>query len=167
MKYVCLFLILAVATDTTAQSPVLKTLAYSRDTIRGTPESEMGTGSSQTPFPASYFIYVVVEKGTVVSVTGVCVKGKAYAATWKRVESPVMIEHDASVPTGKKDTLVEKTADDVYQVELGPMKAAGCKDNCDDQVAQRNQVVVFLKSGQAGWRGLAERIIPLQPAAAP
>jgi len=166
MKHTSVFLLLVLTTSLMAQSPVKETLAYSRKTIPGTPGNNSGTQSSQNPFPVSYFIYVVVKKGVVISVTGVCLKGKRYDATWKKVDSPVLIEQDVGVPTGEKDTLVKETSDDVYQVELEKPKHPDGKDCTGDTLAQRHEVVVCLKSGGATWYGLATKIVPLHPAAA-
>jgi hypothetical protein len=166
MKHMSMFLLLVLTTSLMAQSPVGETLAYSRKTIPGTPGNNSGTQSSQNPFPASYFIYVVVKNGVVISVTGVCVQGKRYDATWKKVDSPVLIEQDVSVPTGKKDTLVKETSDDVYQIGLEEPKRADGKDCIRDKLAQRYEVVVCLKSGGATWYGLATKIVPLHPATA-
>ena len=166
MKPIYILLVLTMATSCAAQSPVKETLAYRRETVRGAPGSGSGAASSQNPFPTSYFIYVVIKKGTAVSLAGVCVHRKFYDATWNRVESPVLIEHDVSVPTGEKDTLVKKTSDDVYQVELGQQKSPECKEQGKEKLAQRNEVVVFLKSGRSIWYGVVEKIVPLHPAAA-
>lgn len=165
MKPIYLLFALGMVTSCAAQSPVKETLAYSRETIPGIP-GKSGATSSQNPISTSFFIYVVIKKGATVSLAGVCVNGKSYLATWKRVESPVLIEHDASVPTGQKDTLVKKTSDDVYQLELGQQKSAECNAQGEENLAQRNDVVVFLKSGQSSWHGLADKLVPLHPAAA-
>ena len=115
MKYTYgVFFLLFCSVSLMAQSPVKKTLAYSRGTISGVP----GGASSQNPFPTSYFIYVIIKKGAAISVTGACLHGKWHHARLVKVDSPVSVDHDVSVPTGKKDVLVKKTIDDVYQVEM-------------------------------------------------
>lgn len=157
------FLIAPVALS--AQSPVKETLAYSRETIPGIPVSR-DAGSAQNPFPSSYYVYVVIKKGTAVSATGVRLQGKWHAATLRHVDSPVLLEHDPNVPTGKRDTLVGETSDDVYQVEVGPQEAADCKEQAGDKF-RKFDVVVCLKSGRASWYGVATRIVSLSPAAAP
>ncbi len=142
-----------------AQSPVKETLAYSRNTIPGTP-------GGQNPFPASYFIYVIVKKDTPVLVTGVCLQGNWYDATLKKVEPPVAIDHDPGVPTGEKDILVKSTADTVYQVEIQAHKGPGDSNCAENKLAQQYPVVVYLKSGRNTWYGLVRTISPLHPAAA-
>src|SRR5262249_47041898 len=123
-------------------------------------------GGPSKPFPTAYFIYVVVQQGTLMAATDACVCGKLYAATLKRVESPVVIERDPGVPAREKETLVKKTADDVYQVELRRPPVADCKEQEKEKPAHAAGVTVYLTSGEAKWRGWAERIIPLHPARA-
>lgn len=154
-------IILALMVSAMAQTPVKATLAYSRSTIPGAPPNQ--AESSQNPFPMTYFIYVVVEKGTPISATGVCVQQKRYAAALKKVDSPVVVEHDPNVRSDQKDVLVEKTADDVYQVELQEGKSPDC---AEDKLARENPVVVYLKSGHSTCYGVAKKIVPLRPVAA-
>ena len=163
MKRICLFLLLATATSLLAQSPVKETLAYSRSTLPGIP----GAAASQNPLPTSYFIYVVVQKGAAVSIRGVCLKGEWRPGTGKRVASPVQVDRDVSVPTGQKETLVKATSDDVYQVELRGPNGRPCGARARAAWAEGNDVVVCLESGGSRWYGLASKIVPLHPAAAP
>jgi hypothetical protein len=166
MKYSHVITFLLLTTNLMAQSPVKETFAYSRKTIPGPRGNDAGPMSTQSPFPTAYFIYVVAERGSVISVAGVFVQGKLYDASLKKVESPVVIDQDVSVPTGKKDTLVKKTPDDVYRIELEGPKVTSDKDLAVDNLAQQNQVVVCVKSGKANWYGVVKRIVPLHPAAA-
>lgn len=165
MKAIYLLLVLAGTTNAMAQSPVKETLAYSRGVIRGTRPTNNDGASSQGPFRPSYYIYLVIKQGTAISLSGLCVHNKFHPATLKKVESPVLIEHDESVPTGKKDMLVKKTSDDVYQLEIGPEKGDR-SDQCKSELAERNEVVVYLKSGESVWYGTVEKIKPLHPASA-
>lgn len=166
MKQICLFFLLLLTTSVMAQSPVKETIAYSRQTIPGIPGNDSGARAPQNPFPTSYFIYVVVKRGAVISTTGVLLQGKRYDATLKRVDSPVLIEHDVSVPTGKRDTLVKKTPDDVYHVELEEPRSPDGEEHAEDSLARRFEVVVCLKSRQSSWYGLVRKIVPLRSAAA-
>jgi hypothetical protein len=150
MKIIAAFFLLLVQTSLMAQSPVKQTVAYSRATISGIP-------GNQTPFPPAYFIYVVINKGTPISATSICLRGTRYPATLRRVSSPIVVDHDVSVPTGKKDTLVKRTPDDVYQVDVG-----AAEGSC----TQRHEVVVCLASAGSRWYGKATKIQPLKPAAA-
>jgi hypothetical protein len=154
--YVCFLLVLQACSM--AQSPVKQTFAYSRTTIPGIP--------GENPFPTSYFIYLVIQKGAVISVSGVCLKGNRYEATWRRVASPVVTHRNVSVPTGENDTLVAKTSHDVYQVELGALTGPCSADRTENTLAQRHEVVVCVESAASRWYGLVTKIVPLPPAAA-
>ena len=166
MKHIFLIVLATISTSILAQSPVISTYAYSRSTIPGIPEDGSAGSSPKNVFPTSYFIYVVVKKGTVLSVSRVWVKGKCYAAALQKVDSPVLIEHDAAVPTGKTDTLVGKTSDDVYHVVLAEAKSRNANDDAAKGLKRDNEVVVFLKAGQSTYYGKARTIRALQPAAA-
>jgi hypothetical protein len=165
MRRAYLILLVAVAVSLMAQSPVTHTYAFSRDTIPGIPGGG-ATGPQQNPFPTAYFIYVTVKKGTPLSAGGVWLRGKWRAAALKKVQSPVLIEHDTAVPTGKKDTLVGKTGDDVYQVELGDSGAREPEAGVERKLIESNDVVVVLKSAQSSWYGIAAKIVALHHAAA-
>ncbi len=167
MKYLCLFALLALTMNLAAQSPVKATFAYSRATVSGIPPAGRGAASAPSPFPATYFIYVVVKKGTEVSANTACVEGKLYAATLKKVAAPVIVEHDVAVPTGQKDTLVQPTPDDVYQVELQQRASRPCDLHAQDKLALSHGVVVRLQAGGSAWCAAARKIVPLPPAAAP
>lgn len=162
---------LALATSVMAQSPVKETLAYSRETIPGIPPGGPGApsgpgGAAPNPFPTTYFIYVVIERGTSVVATHACVLGKWYAAALKRVESPVMIERDPGLSTGEKETLVKRTSDDVYRVELQKPSAGACQHQSEEKKTHLREVMVYLQSGESKWLGRAEKIVSLRPARA-
>jgi hypothetical protein len=158
-------LVLTLATNLVAQSPIRETLAYSRDTTRGIPAGPNSDSMSQPPIKVDYYIYVVVRKGVSLSASTACIRGKSFAATLKRVDAPVTIEHDATIPTGSKDTLVKPTADDVYQVILSPQGNPPCEDPEITKLDKNHQVVVPLRSGQSTWYSVADRILSLRPAA--
>jgi hypothetical protein len=155
---------LALMVGTMAQTPVKATLAYSRSTTPGAPSNQVE--SSQNPFPTIYLVYVVVDKGAPISAIGVCVQQKRYEATLKKVDSPVVAEHDPNVRSDQKDVLVEKTTDDVYQVELQEGKSPAGTDCAVDKLARENPVVVYLKSGHSTCYGVAKKIVQLRPVAA-
>ena len=166
MKWVYLLVLLVLSTYVVAQSPVKATFAYSRTTVPGIPPANRGAAAAQTPFPATYLIYIVVKKGAELFVAAVCVQGKRYPGTLTRVESPVVVEHDLSVRTGRKDVLVPETTDDVYQVELQQTAGQPCDLQTPDKLAEKHGVVLRLKAGQSTWYALSEKIVPLAPAAA-
>ncbi|SRR6266576_1987984 len=156
MKRIYLISLLVLPTSVMAQSPVRETVAYSRKTNSGIP--------GNNPFPTSYYIYVVIQRGVAISLRGVCLQGTRYGASLRRVAAPVVIERDVGVPTGKKDTLVEKTPDDVYEVAITQPEGSCGKD--EEDLARRHEVVVCLASGASRWYGLVTKIVSLPPAAA-
>jgi hypothetical protein len=148
----------------TVDCPVEKTVAYSRQTTSGIPGSSTLAGSPDRPVAVSYFIYVVLKKGTVPSAAGLWLEGKFYDASLKRVDSPVVVAHDAVVPTGKKDTLVGKTSGDVYQIDPGAERTWKPGSDAEQKLTQGNQVVVFLKVGQATCYSSVREVKALPPA---
>jgi len=167
MKRALFLLFTAIPCALYAQSPVIQTLAYSRQMIPGIPPGPGGASATHNPLPTSYFLFVVVKKGTSVSTTGACVQGKWHTATLKRVAAPVEVDEDPGVPTGKKRTLVEKTADDVYRIELQDAQDEACGQHVRGALPQGHDVVVSLQSGGAQWLAAAKAIVALRPAAAP
>lgn len=163
MKFLSLVFLFATSCAM-AQPPIVEVVAYSRSTTPGIPP-DPNAPSANNPFPVKYFIYVIVKKGTPVSIAGVCLKGQSYSAKLERVPSPVVVPHDVNVPTDVKDTLVPKTQDDVYQVSLQEQGGAACENRPAD-LAQNQEVVVSLKSGKSLVYGAAKTIVALSPAAA-
>jgi hypothetical protein len=164
MKLLLSLLLLSMTcTATGAECPVKQTLAYSRETMSGIPGPNTSAGSSK-PINVSYFIYVVLAKGSVPSATGVWIEGRFYDATLQRVESPVQVERDTAVSTGEMDTLVARTSDDVYRVDPGEEKTWSPAGETETKRTQGNQVVVFLKVGRATCYGVAKEIKALRPA---
>lgn len=166
MKQIFLVALATISAFAPAQLPVVSTYAYSRHTIPGIPEASRAEGPSKTALPISYFIYVVVKKGTPLSVRRAWVKGRCYSATLQRVASPVLIEHDAAVPTGRTDTLVPKTSDDVYRVVLAAEETCKGDGEAASELRRHNEVVVSLDAGQSRRYGTARTVKALQPAAA-
>jgi hypothetical protein len=166
MKQIFVAVLAANGAVLAAVSPVVSTCAYSRSTIPGIPEGPRAEGPSRNALPDTYFIYVVVRKGTALSARRVWVKGRCHAATLQRVASPVRIEHDAAVPTGKTDTLVPKTRNDVYRVVPGEEEGCGDEGRPFEELKNANAVVVALKIGRTVFYGTARTVTPLHPAAA-
>ncbi len=166
MKQIILVVLATINAFAPAQLPMISTYAYSRHTIPGIPECSRAEGSPKTALPTSYFIYVVVKKGTPLSVRGAWVKGRCYSATLQRVASPVLIEHDTAVPTGRTDMLVRKTSDDVYRVVLAAEESCKGGDEAASELKRHNEVVVSLNAGQSRRYGTARTVRALQPAAA-
>ncbi len=164
MKKFYLLLVLGVVSSAMAQSPVKATFAYSRSTIPGAPTNT--ADGAQNSFPTTYLIYVVVTKGRAISAISACVQKKGYAATLKKVDSPVVVEHDPNVRSEEKDVLVAKTPDDVYQVELREGKGPEGNDCAKDRAAQDNPVIVYLKSGRSLCYAATKKLVALPPVAA-
>jgi len=148
-----------------AQPPTIEVMGYSRSTTPGIPPEKNDAPSANHPFPVKYFIYIIVKKGTPVSDAAVCLKGQSYSAKLERVSSPVVVPHDPNVPTDRKDTLVPKTRDDVYRLDLQEPGGTACENRPAD-IAQNLEVVVALKSGKSVVYGAAKTIVALTPAAA-
>jgi hypothetical protein len=165
MKPIYLFALILLGSNVMAQTPVKEILAYSRDTTPGIPARPNPTSAAQTPIKTDYYIYVVIKKAVPVSSITACVRGKSYTVTLQKVESPVLIEHDVTLSTGIKDTLVKQTTDDVYQVLLGQEPRVDRKDRDLEKLAESYPVVVSLKSGQTSWYASADKIVSLRPAA--
>jgi hypothetical protein len=144
---------------------VEETIAYSRDTTPGIPPGEGVAASPDKPLLTTYFIYLVVAKGTVPSVSGVWLKAKHYAVTLRKVTPPVMVEHDPAVPTGEKDTLVPATSSDVYQLLPGDERPWSPKGDDERQLTRANELVVFLRDGGSVRYCTVRSIKRLRPAA--
>src|SRR5437867_9911774 len=95
MKFLSLLFLLA-ATRAIARPPMVETVAYSRSITPGIPPGNADGRSATNPFPVKYFIYVIVKKGTPVSIAGVCLKGQSYSAKLEQVQSPVVVPHDVN-----------------------------------------------------------------------
>ncbi len=164
MKFLPLLFLIAIADCSVAQTPQVQAVAYSRSTIPGIPTGPGGPAINS--LPVRYYIYVTVKKGTPVSVSSVCLKGQSYAASLKKVTSPVVVPHDPNVPTEAKDMLVPKSQDEVYQVNVQEQTGPACKDRAQ-RLARDNEVVVTLKSGGRTLYAPAKTIVALAAAAAP
>ncbi len=143
------FAIVAALVLVSADSPVCRTFAYSRATTPGIPAGRGVAADPGRAVSTTYFVYVAVPKGTRPSVRGAWLKGVYYAATLRKVPSPVTVEHDAAVPTGKKDVLVPATRSDVYQVSPAEEKAWTPASDAERRLTQDNEVVVFLEVNRA------------------
>ena len=140
-------------------TPMKDGFAYSRETLSGIPGDATSAARS---LETTYLIYVVVPKGKAPRDATVWLKGKHHAATLKRVSTPVEVEQDPALPSGKKDTLVPATASAVYQVIPGEEQAPG--DDAGRQATNGNDVVVCLRSDGSERRVVIKDIKPLRPA---
>jgi hypothetical protein len=90
----------------------------------------------------------------------------SYAASLKKVTSPVVVPHDPNAPTEAKDMLVPKTQDEVYEVNVQERTGPACEDRAQ-LLARENEVVVALKSGGTTLYAPTKTIVALPAAAAP
>lgn len=100
----------------------ITTYAYVREMSPGLPDTQAQhpTGARQGyVLPAEYFLYVEVAPGRQVAASWLSLRGQYHGCALQKVASPVLIDSDSAVPTGQKETLVPKTANNVYQVAIG------------------------------------------------
>jgi hypothetical protein len=168
MKLLLLCLLVPVTCSAmSAECPVRDTVAYSRQTTSGIPGPRALAGSPDKPdkpVRVSYLVYVVLKKGAVPSSAAVWLEGKYFGATLHKVDSPVVVEHDVAVPTGHKDTLVGRTSDDVYQVDLDAERPWSPRDEAEKGSTLGNQAVIFLQVGQVACPCPVKEIKALRPA---
>src|SRR5262249_10819417 len=152
-----------------AQSPVVTTHAYSRATLPGIreeiPNESKAAAQRKTPLPLTYFLYVEVAKGNNISVNGVWLQGKYYTDTIKKVSTPVVISSDPVVVTEQKDTLVKKTANDVYAVLLGDENTRDSYNPAEQELITNNEGVIFLTINKRPYYATIKNIKVLKPAA--
>ena len=152
-----------------AQSPVIAAYGYSRATLPGIPgeaENQRGT-QVQTPFPPTYYLYVELKKGTRVSASCWAWLGENHhSCTLKKVRTPVLVESDPVVATGKKDTLVPKTANDVYRVILGEVKGRAASNSEASELIRNNEAVIALIVDKSSAYATIKSLTALKPAAA-
>jgi hypothetical protein len=148
---------------------VVKTYAYSRATLPGIREEIVNESDAvaprKTPLPLTYFLYVEVPKGSNVSVNGVWLHGKYYTATLEKVSTPVVIRTDPVVVTEQRDTLVKKTANDVYAVLLVDEVTRDPSDTAERQLITNNEAIVFLTINKVPCYSNVKTIKTLKPAA--
>jgi hypothetical protein len=142
-----------------AQS-AMTTYGYSRTTLPGIPGAQ-----ATAVFPPKYYLYIEVKPGSTVSAQWAWVRGAYYDCTLKKVSTPVLVESDPGVPTDKKETLVPKTANDVYSVVLGEATKRAAA-NGEKELTARNEVVIALLVNKSATYAAIPTIKALRPAAA-
>jgi hypothetical protein len=152
-----------------ADPPGITAFGYARETLPGVPtvqgSSEGEGGRSTGKLPTEYFIYAETAPGTRASVKWVAVHGQFCAASLQRVSTPVLVDQDAAVPTGKKVTLVPATKNDVYRVVVGDKLAASLEDDKVGTLVQQNNAVVLMTVDNAPTYVLVKALRPLAPKA--
>jgi hypothetical protein len=159
------FVILAGTALPKTACPVENTIAYSRDTTSGIPPGARIGDVPQPPVSTAYFIYLVVKKDTRPNVKCIWLKGKHYAVTLQKVESPVLVEREPAVPTGEKHVLVPATSSDVYELQLGNESDCCPNNNDEKRLTQNNELVVFLRVGRSTRYCPVETLTRLPPVA--
>jgi hypothetical protein len=149
-----------------AQTPIT-TFGYSRATIPGIPGM---AGQRLSPganvFAPQYYIYVLVKPGSQIVAKWAWVQGKTYDCALRRVGAPVVVDSDVAVKTEKKETLVPKTSDDVYQVVLGALRSQTELSEGERKLTAANEAVVALVLGSAPEYATVASLKALTPAAA-
>ena len=98
--------VLAMVNPVMAQSSV--TLhGYGRAMLSGIP-GDAPVGS----LPTTFYLYVEVPPGSRVATKWVRLRGVFYGCRLQKVATPVTVDSDPVVPTGKKVVLVDRTAND-------------------------------------------------------
>ena len=133
-----------------AQDP--KIHAYSRAKTSGIPGDHS--------LPTDYFLYLEVPKGMRPSLSTIWLKGKYYSATLLKVNTPVLIDNDVASIKKHKDTLVRKTAGDVYRIELGQEVTTG---NFTAGSTEGLDVVANVKINNKQYKESIKNIITLKP----
>jgi hypothetical protein len=139
--------------------------AFSRATVPGIPGGPGGGPGSGT-FPPKYYLYIEVKPGSRVAVQWAFVRGQYYDCALKKVSTPVLVESDPGVPTDKKETLVPKTASDVYGVVLGDVKARAPSNDQEKELTANHEAVISLLVDKANAYVSTQSIKALRPAAA-
>lgn len=125
-----------------AQPSAVKTHIYSRVTLPGMrPEND----TDNTNFPKNYFIYAEVKKGVSFTAEGCWIDGRYFPVTgFEKITTPVIVM-EQSVIKEQLDTLVQKTANDVYQLTAGEEKSRSAANDGERKLVSENKFVLLLK----------------------
>lgn len=123
-------------------------------------------GPGAEVFAPQYYIYLAVKPGSQLVAKWAWVLGKTYDCALKRVGAPVIVDSDVAVKTGKKETLVPKTPDNVYQVALGALKPQTEFSKGEQELTTGNEAVIALALNGAPAYAAIRSIKALPPAAA-
>ncbi len=121
------------------QSPEIKTYIYSQVTTPGAP-----MGNDKNPFPKKYFIYAEIKKGTSITAEGLWIDGKYFSVSGvEKVNSPVIVETQTAIKM-EKETLVNKTVNDVYRINVGEEKSRAIQNETEKKLVGENKAVLIL-----------------------
>jgi hypothetical protein len=153
------------------QNPVIKSYAFSRNVIAGVRKVtsfNKDNPEEQKPgtFTTSYFLYLEVKKEFKFSVTMIWLKDRYFSVTCQKITAPVLIEGTMSVVNKQRDTLVNKTANDVYEIKPEKEIFPNSKESSAFTHTGSNEVVFFLKSCYKNYCSTVRKIKILEPFAA-
>jgi hypothetical protein len=162
-----LIVIMAVMFAVAAPSPPsVIAFGYARETLPGIPAAHAATNLSteRAGLPTEYFLYVEVAAGSRVTVNWTSVRGRYYGAMIEKVSTPVLLDLDAVVPTGKQETLVPTSKNDVYRVVLGNEMVKAPPDNQRIQtLVHQNDAVIYVTIDNLVVYALAKSLKELPP----
>lgn len=147
-----------------ANPPAVTAFGYARELLPGIPASP-GSSARTPALPTEYYLFIEVPAGSHVSANWTSVRGQYYAASLEKVATPVLLEADAAVPTGQKETLVPKTGNDVYRVVLGGQLTKAPDDERGRALTTRNEAVTSMTIGQSVTYALTRSLKGLRPKA--
>jgi len=149
-----------------AEPPSLAAFGYFRQILPGIPAAPGPAAGNQRPgLPPEYFLYVEVAPGGRASVDWAAIRGEYYSASLRRVNTPVLIDEDAAVPTGKKETLVPNSRNDVYQVVLGDKRAGNPRDEKAAALVRRNDFAARITTDDTHAYAVVKTLTALRPKA--
>lgn len=147
-----------------ASPPAVTAFGYARQLLPGIP-AEQGSEARTPALPTEYYLYVEVPPGSHVSANWASVRGQYYAVSLEKVDTPVLLEVDAAVPTGQKNTLVPKTGNDVYRVVLGGPLRKAPEDERAHALTTKNDAVTSVTIDQSVTYALTRSLKALRPKA--
>lgn len=126
MKANLLFLVLITTpffVSAQANTCLLKTYAYSRTVLGGAPPAdvvELGGNviKAEAKNNKQYYIYLKTCYVSQVTVTSVWIQGTSYSAKAEKAKTPVILTNTSLSTKGLKETLVSKTASNVWEIML-------------------------------------------------
>jgi hypothetical protein len=151
-----------------AQAPIAA-YGYVRATLPGIPGMAAGDQNlrpGQEAFAPKYRIFVAVKSGSRVAAKWAWVRDKAYDCALSKVRTPVIVDRDVAVKTDKKETLVPKTSDDVYEIVLRAPRPQTELSAQEQMLASGNEAVVALVLDNAPAYATVRSLVALPPAAA-
>ncbi len=142
---------------------------YLRATLPGIPGIASGDpkpGLGVEVFAPEYHIFAAVRPGSHIIAKWAWVRGKNYSFALSKVITPVVVNRDVAVKTDRKETLVPKTSDDVYEIVLGAVQSLTELSKEEQKLEASNEAVVAVVLDNAPAYATVRSLIALPPAAA-